>query len=306
MRWPSGGSWSSFWGYEGVGAGPVAGNLQLARLGIHIPHFLVLERRIELAIAETRGVTLVHRLQQQDLRMIAAGFRHIEEVHRLLPCIVHHHPGGIAQVRRPQHRQHDVRAFRHAIEAQGLAEVLVLARQAHLGRRVPKPANADDGVEHQAGGDFRRALGLELQHTVEQVGHIPQVVEEVAHSGAHEAWGDVLVATHQRQQHPLVQAVVEVVDAPVHRFQRVVHVQRGQGRALEFALVQPGVEFQFAQRVDEAIGLRFQGLRRHLRVGFDHAGTWRGFRGQGIAGNQQGGGEEAFVNHGRTPAWRRC
>lgn len=238
--------------------------------------------------------------------MVAAGFGHVQVVDRLFACIVHHQPGGIAQVRRPQHRQHQVRPVRYAIEAQGLAKVFTLPRQAHLGGRVPKPTHADDGVEHEPRGDLGRALGLELQHAVEQVRHVAQVVEEVGHPGAHEARGDVLVAAYHRQQHPLVQTVVEVIDAPVDRLQRVVHVQRLQGGALELALVQPRVEFQLTQRVEETIGLGRQWRFGDLRVGLDHAGPGGGFGSQGVAGGEQGSGEEEFVNHGRTPAWRHC
>ncbi len=76
-----------------------------------------------------------------------------------------------------------------------------------------------------------------------------------------------------------------MVDAPVDRLQRVVHVQRLQRGALELALVQAGVEFQLAQRVEKTVGLGHQWrCANHLRVGLDHAGPRCGFGGQGMAG----------------------
>lgn len=94
-----------------------------------------------------------------------------------------------------------------------MAEVFGLARDAHLRGRVPQAGDADGGVEQQPGGDVQRALALELQQAVEQVGDVAQVVEEVADAFAQEFWGDVGVAMHHRQEHPLVEAVVEVVQA---------------------------------------------------------------------------------------------
>ncbi|MNN41739.1 hypothetical protein D3C81_1558750 [compost metagenome] len=69
--------------------------------------------------------------------MIGADLGHVQVIDRLFAGVIHHHPGGIAQVGWPKHRQHDVRPIRHAIEPQCLAKILALARQAHLGRRVP-------------------------------------------------------------------------------------------------------------------------------------------------------------------------
>ncbi|MNT98732.1 hypothetical protein D3C72_2413810 [compost metagenome] len=86
--------------------------------------------------------------------MIAADFGNVEKVGLVLDDKVHHQATGIAQVRRAENRQHQVRAIRHAIEAQGLTEVFALMGQAHLGCRVPQAAHANDGVEHQPRGDL--------------------------------------------------------------------------------------------------------------------------------------------------------
>ena len=71
---------------------------------------------------------------------------------------------------------------------------------------------------------------------------ISEVGEEVAHTGAHRLRRDIAIASHHRQHHPLIEPVVEVVDAPVDRFERVVDIQRLKGGALELTLVQPWIE----------------------------------------------------------------
>ncbi|MOA24275.1 hypothetical protein D3C78_1449480 [compost metagenome] len=92
-----------------------------------------------------------------------------------------------------------------------------------------------------------------MQQAVQQVRHVAEVVEEVADAGAQEARGDVAVTIDHRQEHPLVEAVVEVIDAPVPLFQRIVDGQRVERRTLELALIQARVEFEFAQWFLEAV-----------------------------------------------------
>ncbi len=136
-------------------------------------------------------------------------------------------------------------------------------------------------------------MPLELQQAVQQVGHIAQVVEEIAHAGAQEAWCDVGIAVDYGQEHPLVETVVEVIDAAVPRLQRVIHVERGERRPLEFALVQARVELELGQRLLEAIG-----IDRHRLVGLAVVGI-------GDACAHQRGEQQKIFSHGRTPAWRR-
>ncbi|MCY1377415.1 hypothetical protein D9M69_649880 [compost metagenome] len=87
--------------------------------------------------------------------MVGADFGDVQEVDRRFGCVVHQQAGGIAQVRRAEDWQHEIRAARHAVEAQGLAEVFALTRQAHGGGRVPQAGDADGGVEQQSPGGFQ-------------------------------------------------------------------------------------------------------------------------------------------------------
>ncbi|MDT4863720.1 hypothetical protein FQZ97_984390 [compost metagenome] len=217
--------------------------------------------------------------------MVAAGFGDVEEVDLVFGHEIHHQAAGVTQVRGPDDRQHQEGSFGDPVVAQGLAEVFVLPGQAHAGGGIPQAGHANRGVEQQASGDLHGALAAQLQDAVEQVGHIAQVAEEVADAAAHHPWRDEGVAAHHGQEHPFVEAVVEVVDAPVPGLEGVEDVQRVQGGAFELALIQARVELQLLERLGETV-----------RVGF---------LGACQAAGQQQCDQECFLIHGRTPAWRR-
>src|SRR5450830_581612 len=136
--------WRRCWGRRQVSAGKkkplervewlfysadrLLGNLQLARFRIDVAHFFVLEWRVHLTVAEAGLVALVDRAQGPDFRMVGADFGDVQEVDLRFGAVVDQQAAGIAQVRRAQDRQHQVGAARHAVEAQGLAEVFALAR----------------------------------------------------------------------------------------------------------------------------------------------------------------------------------
>src|SRR3990167_3211879 len=106
----------------------------------------------------------------------------------------------------------------------------------------------------------------------------------------HDSRGDVAITVDYGQKHPLIEAVVEVVDPAVPGLQRIIDIQGAQGRALELALVEARIELQVLQRSLEAVFIGW-------RVSLSQA-----------AGQQQGQqqGCRKRLNHGRTPAWRRC
>ncbi|MNE70216.1 hypothetical protein D3C80_1659930 [compost metagenome] len=132
-----------------------------------------------------------------------------------------------------------------------------------------------------------------MQQAVHQIGHVTQVVEEVADTGAQKARGDIAVTVDHRQEHPLVEAVVEVVDPTVPRLQRVIDVQGAEGRALEFALVQPRVELEFGQGFGEAVRI------------YHGRGVGLAVVGIGITCAEQRSEKQERFSHGRTPACRR-
>ena len=182
---------------------------------VEVTNLLVLEWRIQLAIAEAGIGTGVDDTQRRDAGIVGAGIGHIKVVDRAFQAVIRHQAAGVAQVRRAEQRQHQVRAGRYAVVPQGLAEVLAQAWQAHLGGRVPQATDSDDGIEEQPCSAVHRPLALELQQAVGQRGNFPQIVEEVVHAGLHQIGCDVAVAVDHGQEDPLIETVVEVVDAAV-------------------------------------------------------------------------------------------
>src|SRR5262245_65237985 len=83
------------------------------------------------------------------------------------------HAGGA------QHGQHEVGPWRHAPDAERLAEILVVWLEAELARRVEEAAETQDRVDGEAADGLGAVDRLALQQVVEQVHREPQVAEEV-------------------------------------------------------------------------------------------------------------------------------
>ena len=86
---------------------------------------------------------------------------------------------------------------------------------------------ADRAVDHHASGALEKLLRGKLQDGVGHRDDIPEVGEKVADAGARKLWHYGLVPTNHRQEYPLVEMVVEIVDTLVHAFPGVV--DRGSG-----------------------------------------------------------------------------
>src|SRR5262245_59659916 len=83
------------------------------------------------------------------------------------------HAGGA------QHGQHEVGLWRHAPDAERLAEILVVWLEAELARRVEEAAETQDRVDGEAADGLGAVDRLALQQVVEQVHREPQIAEEV-------------------------------------------------------------------------------------------------------------------------------
>ncbi len=225
--------------------------------------------------------------QRRQAQLAAGGFGILQKLHLPLDGEVGHAARGVAQVGRAQRRKNQVRPLGNAPITEGLAEIFALTRQPHARCRVPEAAHTQDAVEQETCSGVRRALALELSQAVEQRRHFAEVAEEIAHAGAHRPRRDVAIAAHHRQHHPLIEPIVEVVDAPVDRLERIVDVQCLEGGALELALIQAGIELQIAQRMGETILI-------HLRR-----------VGEGQTTGQKQRQQHSF-SHGRTPACVEC
>ena len=231
--------------------------------------------------------------------MVVADLGDVEEVDLRFGRKVENQARGVTQVRWPEDWQDQVRTTWQAIETQRLAEVFALTRQAHHGRRIPQPGDADRGIEQQSACGVQRALALELEQAVQQVRDIAQVAEEVADAGAQKVRCDVAIAVDHRQEYPLIEAIVEVIHPTVPRLQRVIDVEGVEGCAFELSLVQARVEFQRLQRFGETVRIGDPGNSRGV------GGGWY-IGGMGYACAQQSSDKQEMFSHGRTPAWRRC
>src|SRR5690606_30553645 len=74
--------------------------------------------------------------------------------------------GRVAKARRPEQGQHQVRARRHAPDAERLAEVLVVLLEPHLAGHVGDAAETEGGVDHETRQIREGLRRLALEHLV--------------------------------------------------------------------------------------------------------------------------------------------
>src|SRR5690606_39172235 len=96
---------------------------------------------------------------------------------------------------------------------------------------------------------------LELGQAVEQRGDLAEVAEEIADPGPDHPRCHTAIAAYGRQHYPLIEAIVEVVHAPVQGFPGIMDIQRLEGGAFELALIESRIELQGAQWIGEPIGI---------------------------------------------------
>ncbi|MNJ46688.1 hypothetical protein D3C77_418250 [compost metagenome] len=118
-------------------------------------------------------------------------------------------------------RQHHVRPAGDAPVTEGLAKVLIIALQAHLGAYIEETGQAEGGVDDQASGVDASSVRLELQHVVGQVGDITQVEEHVVDTIFQKLGSDGLVPFCQRLEGVGIDGIVEGEDRPVDALPRV-------------------------------------------------------------------------------------
>ena len=100
---------------------------------------------------------------------------------------------GIAGIGRPEQRQHNIGAFRHAPNRQGLAEVLVMAFQAHFGSDIDHPQDADGGIDHEPCRRGEGPVQFPLQDVVEEDHRRAQIIQRVVDPVLEELRDDVTV-----------------------------------------------------------------------------------------------------------------
>src|SRR5688572_13970511 len=136
---------------------------------------------------------------------------------------------AVAHGARAEERQHQVRAVARAPAAEGLAEVLVVLLEAHIGRHVVQAEQPESAVEREAHPVEEAVLELALQHVVHADEQVAQVAEEVAHAVADLAVHVVAVRRRDGPADVLVERVVEGVEVPIQRLVGIARIAAGGG-----------------------------------------------------------------------------
>ena len=206
-----------------------AGDQVLAALQIRVTHERVL---VERGIGEHIGraeqirahIDEVHAIQRPAHRIRAHVGQRIAE-------IVDDETRRIPHGARPEQRQHDIRAGRHAIVAERQAEIARVLRQLRDGRDVEQAADAEHRVDRDA-HDVRHAVrNLQLQQIVRGDVDVADIREEVGHAVAHRLRHGPHVTLRHRLQRVLIDLVVDREHRPVVALERIALGRRRHRRA---------------------------------------------------------------------------
>src|SRR6267378_2054646 len=133
-------------------------------------------------------------------------------------------PGAVAQRARAQNRQHEIGTVGNAPAAQGLAEILVVLLDPHVGRYVVDAEEADRAVEGEARPVLHAVLKLSLQHVVHADEKVGDVGKEIAHPAADLLVHQVAIGRRHRFGDRLVDGLVEFVNPDVESFERIAWI----------------------------------------------------------------------------------
>ncbi len=131
-------------------------------------------------------------------------------------------PDGVARVRRAEDGQDQIRTGADAPGAESLAEIGIVECYACSACRIEETADAEDGVEPNAGEGVAGELALALDRIVEQDDGRAQVGEEVMDRVAHAQGQRVAIGLCGRLDDILVERQIDRENAPVDRFQGIV------------------------------------------------------------------------------------
>ncbi len=137
-------------------------------------------------------------------------------------------PAAVAHGRRAEERHEEIRPLRQAPGPERLAEILVAALDADHRREVEDPADAERGVEQHPAEVVAELVELALQQAVDRRDEVLDVVEDVRDARADELRHDVDVGLRHRLHDGRVDGVVNLVERPVHRLERVDARRRGR------------------------------------------------------------------------------
>ena len=130
----------------------------------------------------------------------------------------------VARGRRTQQRQYQVRAGRHAPHAQGLAEIRAASLQTGPSGDIKQTENAENRVDRDPQTGFGRVHGSGLQSIVHGRPDVLQITKKIAHAGLYRL-RDIFLVTHCHRPEQLgIHLIIELTDAPVGGFVRVLRI----------------------------------------------------------------------------------
>ncbi|MNQ90928.1 hypothetical protein D3C85_1062890 [compost metagenome] len=132
------------------------------------------------------------------------------------------HAAGITHGAGPEERQHQVGAAVYAPITHGLAEVLIVALQAHVGSDVEEAEQAEAGVEDQAACVDAGIVELGLEQVVGQVAHVADIAEDIVDAVFEELRGHRLVALGDGLQRIGIEGIVEAEHGTVEALPGVI------------------------------------------------------------------------------------
>ena len=129
---------------------------------------------------------------------------------------------AVAEIGRPEHRQHQIWTAADSPDGKSLTEVFCLARQIGVLGGVDDTGQSQRAVDDETTGLAGGAEELALQQMIGDVDRLFQVIEEIGHREFYPARHDRVITLRHRPQDESIEGVVDGVDAPVHGFQRIV------------------------------------------------------------------------------------
>src|SRR6267378_996456 len=131
---------------------------------------------------------------------------------------------AVAQRARAENRQHEIRTVANAPAAQGLAEILVVLLDPHVGRHIVNAQQPDGAVEGEARPVLHAVLDLALQQVVDADEKVGDVGKEIAHPAADLLVQQIAISRRHRLGDRRVDRLVEFVDTAVESFERIAWI----------------------------------------------------------------------------------
>lgn len=153
-------------------------------------------------------------------------FRQIRDGVHWVDNPINHATNTIAQVRRPEQRQHQIRAGTRAVNRQSLPHILIMEFKAVRGCHIKQAAYTQDGVHKETTEGNLRTVWLALQKVVDHCQRQCQMVDEIADHRFHRTRGQISVDHGGRPNQRGIHRIVERKDMPVDRLKRIEHLVR--------------------------------------------------------------------------------